>query len=71
MTANFPNGTFPITLYKEGPAGTWTAVATKTSNSSGNATFSGFAVTATTQQVFARKANNDRTEVDRSRRRRS
>ena len=64
MTANFPDGTFPITLYKEGPTGTWTEVATKTSNSSGNATFTGFPVTSTTQKVFARKANNDRTEVD-------
>ncbi|MGZ5402089.1 MAG: CotH kinase family protein [Aeromicrobium sp.] len=64
MTANFSSGTFPITLYKEGPADTWTAVATKTSNSSGNATFSGFPVTSTSQRVFARKANNDRTEVD-------
>ena len=64
VTANFPDGTFPITLFKEGPVGTWTAVATKTSSSSGNATFSGFAVTAATQRIFARKANNDRTEVD-------
>ena len=64
MTANFPSGTFPITLYKEGPADTWTVVATKTSNTSGNATFTGFPVTSTSQRVFARKANNDRTEVD-------
>jgi len=64
MTANFPSGTFPITLYKEGTTDTWTEVATKTSNSSGNATFTGFPVTSTTQRVFARKANNDRTEVD-------
>ena len=64
ITANFPDGTFPITLYKEGPAATWTAVATKTSSSSGNATFTGFPVTSADQRVFARKANNDRTEVD-------
>ena len=25
LGANFPNGTFPVTLYEEGPAGTWTA----------------------------------------------
>ena len=64
ITANFPDGTFPITLYKEGPADTWTAVATKTSSSSGNATFTGFPVTAADQRVFARKPNNDRTEID-------
>ena len=64
LTANFASGTFPITLYKEGPADTWTSVATKTSNSSGNATFTGFPVTTASQRVFARKTNNDRTEVD-------
>ena len=64
ITANFPDGTFPITLYKEGPADTWTEVATQTSSSSGNTTFTGFPVTAADQRVFARKANNDRTEVD-------
>jgi hypothetical protein len=64
MTANFPDGTFPITLYKEGPADTWTAVATKTSNSSGNATFTGFPVTSADQRVFARRSNNNRTEID-------
>ena len=64
MTANFPDGTFPITLYKEGPADTWTAVATKTSSSSGNATFTGFPVTGADQRVFARRSNNNRTEID-------
>jgi hypothetical protein len=64
MTANFPDGTFPITLYKEGAADTWTAVATKTSSSSGNATFTGFPVTSGDQRVFARKSNNNRTEID-------
>ncbi len=64
ITANFPNGTFPITLYQEGPADTWTEVATQTSSSSGNTTFTGFPVTAADQRVFARKTNNDRTEVD-------
>jgi len=64
ITANFPSGTFPVTLYKEGPADTWTEVATKTSNKYGNAYFYDFSVTAASQRVFARKANNDRTEVD-------
>ena len=63
LTANFPSGTFPITLYKEGPVDTWTAVATKTSNSSGNATFSDYTVEGT-QNLFARKTNGERTEVD-------
>ncbi len=63
LTADFASGTFPITLYKEGPADVWTPVATKTSSSSGNATFTDFAV-AGTQNVFARKSNGDRTEVD-------
>ena len=63
MTANFPDGTFPITLYREVSANAWSAVATKQSSSSGNATFTGVQVTGT-QRYFARKANNDRTEVD-------
>ena len=37
---------------------------TKKSNSSGDATFTGFPVTTATQRVFARKSNNDRTEID-------
>ena len=64
IKANFPNGRFPITLYKEDSPNTWTAVATRNSNSSGDATFSGFPVTTASQRVFARKANNTRTEVD-------
>ncbi len=64
LTANFPSGSFPITLYKEGPANVWSVVSTKASNSSGDATFTAFPVTSSTQRVFARKANNDRTEVD-------
>ena len=64
VKANFPSGSFPITLYKEGPANVWSVVSTVASNSSGDATFSSFPVTSATQRVFARKANNDRTEVD-------
>jgi hypothetical protein len=64
LTANFPSGTFPITLYKETAPDVWTSIGTKTSNSSGDSTFTGFAVTSATQRVFARKANNDRTEID-------
>ncbi len=66
LVANFPktSNTFPITLYKETAPDEWSVVATKTSNSSGDATFTGFPVTSATQKVFARKANNDRSEVD-------
>ncbi len=64
LKANFSSGSFNITLYKEGPADTWTAVGTKKSNSSGDATFTSFPVTTATQRVFARKSNNDRTEID-------
>jgi hypothetical protein len=63
ITANFPSGTFPITLYRESAPDVWTAIGTKTSNSSGNASFSNFKVEGT-QKLFARKANNERTEVD-------
>ncbi len=64
ITANFPKGRFPITLYREDSPDTWVAVATRNSNSSGDATFSGFSVTTASQRVFARKTNNTRTEVD-------
>lgn len=63
ITANFPSGTFAITLYKETAPDTWTAVSTKQSNSSGNADFTDFQVNGT-QKVFARKSNGERTEVD-------
>jgi hypothetical protein len=62
ITANFPNGTFPVTLYKETAPNVWTSVKTVQSNSSGNAVFADYTVNGT-QKVFARKANNDRTEV--------
>ena len=64
ITANFPSGKFPITLFRETEANEWTAVETKQSNTSGNAYFSGFPVTDEPQRIFARKANNDRTEID-------
>ena len=63
LTANFPSGSFSISLYKETDQDVWSLVEKKPSNSSGNADFLDFPVTGT-QRVFARKTNNDRTEVD-------
>jgi hypothetical protein len=63
LGANFPNGTFPVEFYGEGPEDTWTKLATVQSNSYGNAYFKTYQVNGT-QRVFARKSNNDRTEVD-------
>ena len=62
LTANFPSGTFPITLYKETAPGTWTSIGTKQSSSYGNADFT--YVVNGSAKIFARKANNDQTEVD-------
>ncbi len=63
ITANFPSGTFPVTLYKETETDVWTKVATNTSNKYGNAYFLNYPVTTTPQRLFARKTNGERTEV--------
>lgn len=63
LTANFPSGSFAITLYKETAPDVWSPVATKQSSSYGNADFTNYQVDGT-QKVFARKSNGDRTEVD-------
>jgi hypothetical protein len=63
LGANFASGTFPVEFYGEGPADTWNKLATIQSNSSGNAYFKTYAVNGT-QRVFARKTNNERTEID-------
>ena len=63
LGANFANGSFPVTFYEEGPADTWTPLGTVQSNSSGNAYFKTYEVDGS-KKVFARKTNNDRTEVD-------
>ena len=63
VAANFPDGSVLVTLYRETSPGVWTAVATDQSNSSGNAYFDGYQVDGT-QNLFARKPNGDRTEVD-------
>ena len=63
ISANFPDGSVLVTLYRETAPGVWTAVATDQSSSSGNAFFDGYRVDGT-QTLFARKPNGDRTEVD-------
>jgi hypothetical protein len=62
ITANFPSGVFDVKLYRETAPDVWTVIGTDESNSSGNAYFTDVVVNGT-QKLFARKANNDRTEV--------
>ncbi len=62
LGANFPSGVFPVEFYGEGPADVWTKLATIQSNTHGNAYFKTYEVEGT-QQVFARRTNNDRTQV--------
>ena len=61
--ANFPSGTFDVTLYEETSPGTWSALGTDRTNSSGNAYFQDFEVTGT-RNVFAVATTGKRTEVD-------
>jgi serine protease len=63
ITANFPDGRFNVTLYKETAPGTWTAVGTDDSNSSGNAYFLNYQVNGT-QKLVAVTSTGKRTEVD-------
>ena len=63
FVANFPDGTFDVTLYKETAPEVWSAVGKVRSSSSGNATFTGYRA-GDRQKLFARKSNGDRTEVD-------
>ena len=63
FVANFPDGTFDVTLYKETAPEVWTAVGKVRSSSTGNATFTGY-LAGDRQKLFARKSNGDRTEVD-------
>ena len=63
LGANFPDGSFAVEFYGEGPADTWTKLATIQSNSSGNAYYKTYEVDGV-QRVFARRTNNNRTEVD-------
>jgi hypothetical protein len=63
VAANFSDGSFDVTLYKETATGTWTAVGTDDSNSSGNAYFPNYQVNGT-QKLFALTSTGKRTEVD-------
>jgi hypothetical protein len=62
LGANFPSGTFPVTFYKQAPDNSWIPLASIQSNSSGNAYFKSYKVVKG-EKVFARKSNNDRTEI--------
>lgn len=64
-TANFPDGTFEITLFREAPGGEWTKVAARKSSDSGNASFETTAA-AEPQNLYARITSGKkagRTEV--------
>ena len=63
ITANFPDGTFNVTLYQESGSGAWEAVGSKASSSTGNATFTGYVVNET-KRLFALNGLGKRTEVD-------
>ena len=52
VSANFPDGIFNVTLYKETSPGVWTDVGHDESNSSGNAYFLNYQVSGT-QKLFA------------------
>jgi hypothetical protein len=64
IVANFPNGTFNVTLFQESESGVWEAIGSKASNSSGNATFSGYVVNETKRFFALNNAQGKRTEVD-------
>jgi hypothetical protein len=61
--ANFPSGTFDVTLYEETSSGVWSALGVDRTNTSGNAYFHDFEVTGT-RNVFAVATTGKRTEVD-------
>jgi hypothetical protein len=61
--ANFPSGTFQVTLYEETSPGTWTSVTSDTTNQYGNAYLHGFEVTGS-RKVFALASTGQRTEVE-------
>lgn len=63
ITANFPDGSFDVTLLKETAPGTWTAVAKVKSSSYGNAYFTNYQVNGT-QNLAALTSTGKRTEVD-------
>ena len=62
VKANFASGSFGITLLKETEPGVWTAVGQKSSNKSGNASFTGYRFDGP-QTLFALTSKGQRTEV--------
>jgi CotH protein len=65
LQANFASGTAgsTITLYKEGPVDTWTAVESHAANSNGNAYYD-YPVTSGPQRLYAETAGGLETEID-------
>jgi hypothetical protein len=63
LQANFSGSPGVITLYKEGPANTWTAVGSLPANSSGNAYFT-YTLTSGAQRLYAETAGDLETEID-------
>ncbi|MGH3459499.1 hypothetical protein, partial [Aeromicrobium sp.] len=61
--ANFPSGTFDVTLYEEKTPGVWSSIGVDRTNTSGNAYFHDFEVTGS-RKVFALASTGKRTEVD-------
>lgn len=63
VTANFPSGSFDVTLFEETEPDVWVEAGSTTSNSSGDATFDKHAVSAT-HRLFAATSTGLRTELD-------
>ncbi|MDX6231767.1 MAG: hypothetical protein QOH68_735 [Nocardioidaceae bacterium] len=63
LQANFSGSPGVITLYKEGPANTWTAVGSLPANASGNAYFT-YTLTSGAQRLYAETAGDLETEID-------
>ena len=63
LQANFSGGPRLVTLYREGPVGTWTAIGSSQANANGNAYFPYTFITGS-QRLYAEDANGLETEVD-------
>jgi hypothetical protein len=64
VTANFPSGTFGVSLFREQTGGVWVEVATATSNSSGDAVFDKVGGFTESARLFAGTTTGLRTELD-------
>ena len=63
LQANFNGSPGVITLYKEGPADTWTALGSQPANANGNAYFT-YTLTSGAQRLYAETAGDLETEID-------